>query len=151
MARILVAEHNPTTSAYLQSALKKAGHQVEHADNCLDAWRTSASADYDVMLLDVVMPGIDSFVLAQRAMQENPQLQIIFITGFAGVAMDSFTQPTYLPITTRPFHLKDIASRVRYILGQGNLPMTVHAPGATAGRVIYADFAAKQAPTAAQM
>lgn len=144
MARILIAEHNHTTRAYLQSALKKAGHQVETVDNCLDAWRVSSAADHDVLLLDVVMPGIDSFVLAQRALQENPHLQIIFITGFAGVAMDSFTEVSYLPapVTTRPFHLKDIAARVRYLLGMGGLPAASHTPEPR-GNVIYADFAQK--------
>jgi len=117
MARILVAEHNRTTSAYLHAALKKAGNTVDVVDNCLDAWRVSSDDRYDILLVDVVMPGIDGFILAQKALQENPELQIIFVTGFAGVAMDTYATPAYAPapITTRPFHLKDIVSRVRPI------------------------------------
>lgn len=144
MARILIAEHNKTTMAYLKTTLKKAGHDVDAVDNCLDAWRATANAQHDVLLLDVVMPGIDTFVLAQRALQENPELCVIFITGFAGVAMDSFSEISYLaaPSTTQPFHLKDIAARVRYLLGHGNLPART-APASGGGNVIYASFAAK--------
>ncbi len=143
MARILVAEHNRTTSAYLHAALKKAGNTVDVVDNCLDAWRVSSDDCYDILLVDVVMPGIDGFILAQKALQENPELQIIFVTGFAGVAMDTYATPAYAPapITTRPFHLKDIVSRVRYLMGQGGLPSYQPQQSGSPDNVVYADFA----------
>lgn len=148
MARILIAEHNQTTMHYLQTTLKKAGHAVDAVDNCLDAWRAAAVTEYDVMMIDVVMPGIDTFALAQRALHENPSLQIIFITGFAGVAMDSFSEISYLPapVTTRPFHLKDIVGRIRFLMGQGGLPQNAQTQQrmSTESRVIYADFAGAQ-------
>lgn len=145
MARILVAEHNTTTARYLQNALKKAGNMVDVVDNGLDAWRASAEAVYDVLLVDIVMPGIDGFILAQKALQENPDLQVIFVTGFAGVAMDTYATPVYAPapVTSRPFHLSEVASRVRYLLGLGGLPMP--AAQASGNNVIYADFAHKPA------
>ncbi len=146
MAKILIAEHNSTTAAYLAASLKKAGNTVESVDNCLDAWRVSSRDTYDVLLVNVVMPGIDGFVLAQKALQDNPGLQVIFITGFAGVAMDTHATPAYAPapVTTRPFHLKEIATRVRYLMGQGSLPLK--APMASAdSNIIYADFVHKPA------
>jgi two-component system, cell cycle response regulator CpdR len=144
MARILIAEHNEATASYLYGTLKKAGNSVELVDNCLDAWRVSSKDSYDVLLVNVVMPGIDGFVLAQKALQDNPGLQVIFITGFAGVAMDTHATPAYAPapVTTRPFHLKEIVSRVRYLMGQGSLPFKAH-NAAGEGNIIYADFAQK--------
>jgi two-component system cell cycle response regulator CpdR len=143
MARILVAEHNQSTAAYLVNTLKKAGNSVEVVDNCLDAWRVSSRESFDVLLVNVVMPGIDGFVLAQKALQDNPGLQVIFITGFAGVAMDTHATPAYAPapVTTRPFHLKEVVSRVRYLMGQGSLPFKQQAQAE--GNIIYADFAQK--------
>ena len=152
MARILIAEHTTTTAEYLYNTLKKAGNTVEMVDNCLDAWRVSSRDAYDVLLVNVVMPGIDGFVLAQKALQDNPGLQVIFITGFAGVAMDTHATPAYAPapVTTRPFHLKEVASRVRYLMGQGSLPLKAPQSGAE-GNIIYADFAqAKEARQKAQ-
>jgi two-component system cell cycle response regulator CpdR len=146
MARILIAEHNETTKGYLHAALKKAGNQVDIVDNCLDAWRLSAVEPYDILMIDVVMPGIDSFVLAQRALQENPDVQVIFITGFAGVAMDTYATPSYAPapLTSQPFHLRDIVSRVRYLMGLGYLPERgLPAAQDGASNVVYADFAHK--------
>ncbi len=144
MARILIAEHNTTTADYLYTTLKKAGNSVEIVDNCLDAWRVSSKDLYDVLLVNVVMPGIDGFVLAQKALQDNPGLQVIFLTGFAGVAMDTHATPAYAPapVTSRPFHLKEIVSRVRYMMGQGSLPQKASGgPGNPDGKIIYADFA----------
>lgn len=148
MARVLVAEHNKSTSAYITNALRKAGNSVEVVDNCLDAWRVTSKEDFDILLVDVVMPGIDGFVLAQKALQDNPSMQVIFITGFAGVAMDTMATPSYAPapITTRPFHLKDLASRIRYLMGQGALPEAyATANGASDSNVIYANFEQKAA------
>lgn len=143
MARVLVAEHNASTSSYIYNSLKKAGNSVELVDNCLDAWRVSSKENFDILMVDVVMPGIDGFVLAQKALQENPSLQIIFITGFAGVAMDTQATPLYAPapITTRPFHLRELAARVRYMMGQGALPVkSSYLDDAADSNVIYADF-----------
>lgn len=142
MARILIAEHNQTLSSYLVTLLKKSGNTVDVVDNYLDAWRMASKELYDVLMVDVVMPGIDGFVLAQKILQDNPGLQVIFITGFAGVAMDTMATPTYAPapITMRPFHLKETASRVRYLMGLGGLPADM---AHTDGHVVYADFRAK--------
>ena len=145
MTNILIAEHNQAIASYLAASLKKAGNIVTLVDNYLDAWRASSKDSFDVLMVDVVMPGIDGFVLAQKILQDNPGMQVIFITGFAGVAMDTQATPVYAPapITMRPFHLRDTASRIRHLMGQGNLP--AHSLASTEGHVVYADFSAKNA------
>lgn len=143
MARILIAEHNESTAEYLVSTLKKAGNSVAMVDNCLDAWRAFSKESFDVLLVDIVMPGIDGFMLAQKALQDNPGLEVIFITGFAGVSMDTHATPVYAPapvISTRPFHLKEIVARVRYLMGQGGLPQQNMTSD---GTVVYPDFGRK--------
>lgn len=148
MARILIAEHNKTTADYLAQQLKKSGHQITQVDNCLDTWRFSTRDAFDVMIVDVIMPGVDGFILAQKALQENPALQVIFLTGFSGVAMDPTPCYAPAPFTTRPFHLKDMPKRVRYMLGQGGLPIAATSGnGSTENNVIYTDFTAKKEKT----
>jgi two-component system cell cycle response regulator CpdR len=144
MAKVLIAEHNQTVANYLAVSLKKAGNFIELVDNYLDAWRVASKDSFDILMVDVVMPGIDGFVLAQKILQDNPELQVIFITGFAGVAMDTQATPVYAPapITMRPFHLRETASRIRYLMGFGGLPAADM--NNSDGNVVYADFTVKE-------
>jgi DNA-binding response OmpR family regulator len=148
MAGILVAEHNKTIAEYIRAALKKSGHAVTLVDNSLDAWRASARGGYDALLIDAIMPGVDGFVLAQRALQENPMLHVVFLTGIAAVAMDTISTPSYAPapMTTKPFHIREIGMRLRALMSNGAWYYDSPAQK-SAGTVIYADFA-KKADTA---
>lgn len=145
MTRILIAEHNTEVSQFLKKELKGAYNIVHIVDNSRDAWRMIGQDDYDVLMINIIMPGIDGFVLAQKALQMNPGIQIIFITGFAAVAMDTYNTPSYAPrpVTSRPFHLRDIAPRVRFFMGEADLPFDqVHSYQVPAhdDNVIYARF-----------
>jgi DNA-binding response OmpR family regulator len=144
MARILIVEHNRTTANYLTALLKKIHHTVTLTDNCVDAWRLATQERFDFLLVDVILPGVDGFVLAQKTLQDNPNLQVVFITGFAGVTLDTPFTPDYMTTTivTRHFHLTEIASRIRYMMGLGSLPMKSF-PSEDANNVIYADFVSK--------
>lgn len=148
MTRILIAEHNETTASYLLQTLRKAGNSVELVDNCLDVWRATSREPFDVLLVNIGMPGIDGFVLAQRVLQENPDIQIIFVTGFAGVAMDTYATPHYAPapITSHPFHLREVAARVRYLMGYGAMPGHTSHGHSLHDNVVYADFARSTTP-----
>ncbi len=156
MARILIAEDNKDTAVYVKALLKKAGYrQIEVVDNSLDAWRATTHGEFDVLMIDVLLPGIDGFILAQKALQDNPAMQIVFITGFAGVAMDTFNTPNYAPqpYTSAPFHLNEIVSRIRFLLGEADLPAgasmprTTTANDASLDNVVYADFGTKRINT----
>jgi len=138
----MIAEHNKSAASYLYKSLKQEGNTVTIADNSIDAWATaSGPEEYDIMMIDVVMPGLDGFVLAQKALQANPGLQIIFITGFAAVAMDTYNTPSYAPspMTSRPFHLKDMPARVHYMMGEADIPYE-NAPANNSNNVVYAEF-----------
>lgn len=141
MARILVAEHNQSTASYLRSTLKKSGHTVCVADNCLNAWRAVSQGNFDIFMVDISMPGVDGFVLAQKALQDNSLLHVIFITGFAAVALDTQATLPYAPtpVTSSPFHLTGIAACVRYLTGQSNLPLK-SARVEIDNNIIYLDF-----------
>ncbi len=156
MAHILLAAHTETAAAYIQAALKKAGHRIDTVTCSLEAWRAAKTA-YDVVIIDVLMPGIDSFVLAQKALQGNPAVQVVFVTGFAAVAMDMQATPSYAPapFTSRSFHLKDINACVQRLMGLGGFGGGFFQDQAgaakVAGQVIYTDFASKAPARSAKL
>jgi len=145
MTQVLAVEHNTSTLTYLKADLKKSGNYVDAFDNSLEAWKALSKNDYDILLVNISMPGMDGFSLAQRALEDNPGLQVIFITGFAAVVMDTYNTPAYSPkpLTSRPFHLKDIGARVKYLMGEGDFPVQKIIEQNNKNNIVYCDFSEK--------
>src|SRR5437667_73285 len=66
MARILLAEDDNQMRAFLSRGLRRAGHAVDAVGDGEAALVRAADANYDLLLADVVMPGIDGVELAKR-------------------------------------------------------------------------------------
>ena len=87
MAHILLAEDDESLRKFLAAALVKAGHTVTDFGDGSDAWECLQGFTFDLLLTDIVMPGMDGIELAKRAAERNGALKIMFITGFAAVAL----------------------------------------------------------------
>src|SRR5688572_25514442 len=88
MAHILIADDDKTMCQFLGHALERAGHRVTLTHDGLEALQALAGPEaYDLLLADIVMPGMDGIELSQCAMEKRPDLKIMFITGFTAVAM----------------------------------------------------------------
>src|SRR5262249_5180868 len=86
MARILLAEDDDSLRAFLVSSLSRAGHDVTGHGDGDSAWEALEHGSYDLLLTDIVMPGLDGIELARRAAENDPVMKIVFITGFAAGA-----------------------------------------------------------------
>lgn len=121
MARILLAEDDHSMRQFLTAALEKAGHGVTPCPDGLSALaaleQDGAQAPFDLLLADIVMPGIDGIELSQRATALRPSLKVMFITGFAAVALGAQSAPALnARILSKPFHLKDLVRQIDDIL-----------------------------------
>jgi len=118
MARILIAEDDDNMRAFLARALRRAGHWVESASDGLEAIAILGKQDFDLLLADVVMPGMDGIELARRASKQNARLKVMFITGFAAVALRARDGlPGDPRVLSKPFHLKDLVGQIDHMLG----------------------------------
>src|SRR5512138_2997493 len=88
MARILLAEDDAEMRSFLAHCLRRAGHDVSATEDGESAASQLEGRNFDLLLADVVMPGIDGVELAKRATRIAPDLKIVFITGFAAVALN---------------------------------------------------------------
>ena len=70
------------------------------------------SGGFDLLLTDIVMPEMDGIELAQRAAALAPTMRIMFITGFAAVALKSGATPPNAKVLSKPFHLRDLVLEV---------------------------------------
>ncbi|NWH07790.1 MAG: response regulator [Alphaproteobacteria bacterium] len=117
MARILLAEDDDSLRSFLSAALAKAGHDVVsygQGDLAYDHLRTES---FDLLLTDIVMPAMDGIELARRATEIDPAMKILFITGFAAVALNpSNAAPKSAKILSKPFHLRDLVREIDRML-----------------------------------
>jgi two-component system cell cycle response regulator CpdR len=74
---------------------------------------------FDLLVADVVMPSLDGFQLAARARVTHPELQVMFITGFAAVTLRAREQELRgSKVLSKPFHLRELVEQVEDVLRQ---------------------------------
>lgn len=117
MATILLAEDDDDMRRFLERALKNAGHAVMAYGEGDGAFERLKSAQFDLLLTDIVMPGMDGIELARRAAELDPALKIMFITGFAAVALHPDSKaPKEAKVLSKPFHLRDLVAEIDRML-----------------------------------
>jgi two-component system, cell cycle response regulator CpdR len=117
MAHILLAEDDESLRRFLAAALAKAGHQVDDFGDGSEAYERLLSGHFDLLLTDIVMPGMDGIELAKRAAERDAGLKIMFITGFAAVALHPSSQaPKQAKVLSKPFHLREIVQEVERMI-----------------------------------
>ncbi|WP_334177108.1 response regulator [Pseudoxanthobacter sp.] len=117
MSRILLAEDDTDMRRFLSKALEKAGYDVVSFDNGLSAYERLREEPFSMLLTDIVMPEMDGIELARRATRLDPDLKVMFITGFAAVALNPDSQaPRDAKILSKPFHLRELVREVERLL-----------------------------------
>jgi two-component system cell cycle response regulator CpdR len=116
LARILLAEDDDSLRGFLARALERAGYEVV---SCPDGETAVAALDqtFHVLLTDIVMPGIDGIEVARIAAARQPAMRIMFITGFAAVALSAGARaPAGAKVLAKPVHLREIVAEVERMI-----------------------------------
>ncbi len=116
MTRILLAEDDESLRGFLARALERAGFEVKA---CADGEEAVAELDdrWDLLLTDIVMPGMDGIEVARLAAARQPDMPIMFITGFAAVALSAGNQtPQGSKVLSKPIHLREIVTEVEKLM-----------------------------------
>jgi two-component system, OmpR family, copper resistance phosphate regulon response regulator CusR len=124
--RILIVEDEPKTAAYARKGLSEHGFVVDVAENGVDGRHLALSSDYDLVVLDVMLPGVDGWTVLQE-IRERKQTPVLFLT-----ARDDVTDRVkglelgaddYL---VKPFAFSELLARVRSVLRRGGKPQGEH-------------------------
>ncbi len=113
--RIILAEDDESMRGFLERALVKAGYEVTSFANGADAYEHLRRESFTLLLTDIVMPRMDGIELARRASEIDPDIKIMFITGFAAVTLNN-DAPKDARVLSKPFHLRDLVREVDQLL-----------------------------------
>jgi len=117
MAKIILAEDDGDMRRFLARALQNAGYEVISFDNGLSAYQRLREEPFELLLTDIVMPEMDGIELARRASELDPDIKIMFITGFAAVALNSDSNaPKNAKVLSKPVHLRELVNEVQKML-----------------------------------
>ena len=113
MIRILLAEDDEAMRAHLIRALERTGYAVIGVGDGLEALDLVQRGErYDLLLTDIVMPGMDGIELAQKVSVIAPETRVMFITGFSAVTLRAGEALPQAKVLSKPFHLRDLVLEV---------------------------------------
>jgi two-component system cell cycle response regulator CpdR len=117
VAKILLAEDDESMRAFLTRSLTRVGHEVLSVSDGFEALPFLADGDFDLLVTDIVMPGMDGLELARRSSLEMPDMKVIFITGFAAVSLNNqASRRADAKVLSKPFHLRALVDEIDRVL-----------------------------------
>ena len=124
MARILVVEDVAAVREFVRRALVNEGHEVVVAEDGLRGLSTLAgSGDFDLLLTDIVMPGLDGIALALKVSKEYPNVRILLMTGYAAERQRAHNLEALIHrVIPKPFSLQEICRAVNEVLTEAPPP-----------------------------
>ncbi|MFN8613608.1 MAG: ATP-binding protein, partial [Vulcanimicrobiota bacterium] len=114
-ARILLVEDQDSLRSLLERQLTLQGYQVTAARSCEEALTLSCPGGFDLLLSDIVLPGMNGVDLARRLSTSVPH--ILLMSGFADQAPVLDGKP--LPLLSKPFTTRQLSKRLIQVLGSG--------------------------------
>ena len=117
MTKILLVEDQATAAAYLSQGLKEEGMVVDVAMTGPDGLHLLLTADYDLAILDVMLPGLDGWAILETVRRAQRQTPVLFLT--ARDAVDDRVRGLELgaeDYLVKPFAFSELLARVRVIL-----------------------------------
>lgn len=119
--RILVVEDEPKTAAYLQKGLTENGFVVDATSRGDDGLHLSVTQDYDLIILDVMLPERDGWTVLETIRQSGKQTPVLFLTARDAVSERvkglELGADDYM---VKPFAFSELLARIRTVLRRGS-------------------------------
>jgi two-component system cell cycle response regulator CpdR len=113
MARVLLAEDDDAVSAFVMRALKLRGHEVTAVSDGMAALEALNAAEFDLLLTDIVMPGMDGIALALKVSRDRPKMKILMMSGYAHERQRAHNLEALIhKVLPKPFTLREICDAV---------------------------------------
>jgi len=115
---VLLVEDEPMVRSVAERALTRHGYTVITADNGEDALEFLAKNEpVDLLISDVVMPGMDGPTMVREARQSRPDLKILFMSGYAEEQLRKSIDIENVNFLAKPFSVVELAEAARRTMG----------------------------------
>lgn len=115
--RILVVEDEPGVRDFVKRGLLSVGYDVVVAEDGQQALERLEKTAFDLMITDIVMPGVDGIALTLKVAATWPALRILMMTGYATERQRAYNLDTLRhTVLAKPFALKALLSAVEQAL-----------------------------------
>jgi DNA-binding response OmpR family regulator len=123
MTRILIAEDEPRITAFLEKGLRSNGFSTLVAETGPLAVQMARDADFDLLILDLGLPGMDGQHVLRQIRQRGERLPVIILTARSGIAdtLSGFEGGAD-DYVTKPFRFEELLARVRVRLRDSGDP-----------------------------
>jgi two-component system cell cycle response regulator CpdR len=113
MGKILIAEDERSVQAFVERALRHCGHETVTVGDGLAALAALRSETFDLLLTDIVMPGLDGIALALKASKDYPKMRILLMTGYASERQRAHNLESLVHrVIAKPFTLDEICAAI---------------------------------------
>jgi DNA-binding response OmpR family regulator len=113
MAKILVIDDEPDLVRFVQRALEAEGYQVITSTNGLDGIRLALTELPDLVVLDLIMPGIRGEAVLSALMAQNPGLRVLILSATGDVRLRiSCLENGAVDFVAKPFAVRELMARV---------------------------------------
>lgn len=122
MAKILYVEDDPSLGFVTKDSLEEEGFQIFHFSDGKAAWKFFKKEKFDLCLLDVMLPEMDGFSLAEKIREQNPHIPIIFLS--ARLLDEDRIQGLKIggdDYITKPFNIEELILKVRIFLKRNSV------------------------------
>lgn len=111
---ILVVDDLEPLRSLASAALQRAGHRTLVAADGPDALAIAANEEFDLLLTDIVMPGMSGRELADRLLAGRPDLPVVFMTGYTAGMLElaDFADSAGAEILTKPFAVAELLDAI---------------------------------------
>jgi len=83
--RVLIVEDEDTLCESLQRVFRREGYEADIADSAETAFELLENKTYDLIITDIILPGISGIELVARYRQRNPEQKVIVMTAYASL------------------------------------------------------------------
>jgi len=117
--RVLLVEDEDMVRAVAERALVRAGYQITACSDGEDGLEAfEADSDFDIVVSDVVMPGMDGPAMVRGIRKLNPEIPVLFMSGYAEEALRKDIDVPHMHFLPKPFSVAAITDKVAMVMSE---------------------------------